>query len=85
LTQVHGTFCFIAERKSVTHNIRGFIERLLRAAQRVLGHAALRTVVEKHCARGQLRHPQVRKTAIDPMSLKKVPIALEKFEKNANV
>jgi len=31
------TFCFIALTKSVSQNIRGVTERLLRAAQRMLG------------------------------------------------
>ena len=30
-------FCFISETKSVAQSVRGFIERLLRAAQRLLG------------------------------------------------
>jgi len=44
------TYFFYCRTKSVTRNIRGLIERLLRAAQRVLGAAvALRTVVKNHC------------------------------------
>jgi len=46
-------FCFIAPTKSVTQNIRGVTERLLRAAQRMLesrirlSEQCLRTIVQQ--------------------------------------
>jgi len=48
-----GTFCFIALTKSVEQNVRGVTERLLRAAQRMLGYCmqlleqCLKTIVQQ--------------------------------------
>jgi len=56
LTQVNWHILFYSRMKSVTQNVRGFVETLLRAAQKYPGclesHAALsRTMVENHLLR----------------------------------
>ena len=50
LTHVNGHVVFCGRTKSVTQNIRGFIQRPLRAARRDAWepHAARRTVVDNH-------------------------------------